>query len=1031
MARNPVAANLLMLLVIVAGLTSIATMTKEVFPTFPSDTITITVPYPGSSPEEVEEGVLVKIEEAIQDLEGIDKLRSTATENSGVVTVELLPGVDATTVVNRIKVRVDSIASFPAEVESPVIEEVLRRTRVLNLTAYGPLDESALKQLADRLRDGILALPGITQVKVIGSRDYEMTIEVSDATLRQYGVRFDELVAAVRRQSQDLPGGKLRTDDRTISLRSSSQARSADDFRELLLLSRADGQRVRLGDVATVRDGFRDQPLLSTFNGLPAITLQVDRVGDQNALAISDAVKAFAMDAQSQLPEGVTLHTWWDQTNVLKGRIELLLRNAVQGAILVVLALALFLQPRLAFWVVVGVPFCFLGALMLMNTAWIDQSINVISLFGFILVLGIVVDDAIVTAESAYHVLEQEQQGIDSIIRGVKRVTTATVFGVITTMIAFLPMLFLTEGIAELFSVMATVVILCLAFSILETKFILPAHLRHMHTRPSGQGWLGRCQQFQQGFSDGLKRFAQQQYQPLLQRCLAHRYLVLALFLACLMLAMKLVPSGMVRFVFFPNVPSDFIEMTLQMPEGTPYTVTHAMAQRIADAADAVNARYRESSGSDVDVIEDLQLLSTDDVTASMSAALLPSTERDVTSVTLAKWWREAIGPLPGIKALSVDANAGRASIPIDIQLNANELGTLRAAAESVKQALQQYDGVFDIRDTFNAGAPEVDVRLTAEGEALGLGQAELARQVRQAFFGAEIQRLQRGRHEVRVYARLPEQRRNSLETLKDLWVRLPDGRQVPFPVVGELVEQEGISSIQRLNRQRIVNVQADVDKTLVEPTRILADLEQQVLLQLPQRYPGLRYSLSGEAEEQADNARTLAITGVLVLCLIYAALAIPLRSYTQPLVIMSVIPFGVVGALLGHWLLGKEISVISIIGIVALAGIVVNDSLVLIDDMNHQRRQGTLWRDAVARSGVRRFRAVVLTSLTTFVGLLPIQLETSIQAQFLKPMAISVAFGVLFATLVTLLLVPALCWIMDDIRQQLQRLRTAPDMAQ
>ncbi|TNF34261.1 MAG: efflux RND transporter permease subunit [Gammaproteobacteria bacterium] len=1031
MARNPVAANLLMLLVIVAGLTSIATMTKEVFPTFPSDTITITVPYPGSSPEEVEEGVLVKIEEAIQDLEGIDKLRSTATENSGVVTVELLPGVDATTVVNRIKVRVDSIASFPTEVESPVIEEVLRRTRVLNLTAYGPLDESALKQLADRLRDGILALPGITQVKVIGSRDYEMTIEVSDATLRQYGVRFDELVAAVRRQSQDLPGGKLRTDDRTISLRSSSQARSADDFRDLVLLSRADGQRVRLGDVATVRDGFRDQPLLSTFNGLPAITLQVDRVGDQNALAISDAVKAFTAEAQSQLPEGVTLHTWWDQTNVLKGRIELLLRNAVQGAILVVLALALFLQPRLAFWVVVGVPFCFLGALMLMNTAWIDQSINVISLFGFILVLGIVVDDAIVTAESAYHVLEQEQQGIDSIIRGVKRVTTATVFGVITTMIAFLPMLFLTEGIAELFSVMATVVILCLAFSILETKFILPAHLRHMHTRSSGQGWLGRCQQFQQGFSDGLKRFAQQQYQPLLQRCLAHRYLVLALFLACLMLAMKLVPSGMVRFVFFPNVPSDFIEMTLQMPEGTPYTVTHAMAQRIADAADTVNARYRESSGSDVDVIEDLQLLSTDDVTASMSAALLPSTERDITSVTLAKWWREAIGPLPGIKALSVDANAGRASIPIDIQLNANELGTLRAAADSVKQALQQYDGVFDIRDTFNAGAPEVDVRLTAEGEALGLGQAELARQVRQAFFGAEIQRLQRGRHEVRVYARLPEQRRNSLETLKDLWVRLPDGRQVPFPVVGELVEQEGISSIQRLNRERIVNVQADVDKALVEPTRILADLEQQVLLQLPQRYPGLRYSLSGEAEEQADNARTLAITGLLVLCLIYAALAIPLRSYTQPLVIMSVIPFGVVGALLGHWLLGKEISVISIIGIVALAGIVVNDSLVLIDDMNHQRRQGALWRDAVARSGVRRFRAVVLTSLTTFVGLLPIQLETSIQAQFLKPMAISVAFGVLFATLVTLLLVPALCWIMDDIRQQLQRLRTAPGMAQ
>ncbi len=1032
MARNPVAANLLMLVVMVAGIQALFDITKEVFPTIEPNWINIIVPYPGSSPVEVEQGILIKIEESVQDIVGIETIRSTASEGSGKVIVEFEAGTDMAEAMNKIQLRVDSISSFPGDAEPPIIEGGGPiRARVINLSLYGDLQESQLKELADRARDGLLAIPGITHVDVTGARNYEIAIEVSNLALQQYGLQFDDVVNAVRNQSRDLPGGKLRTDSGSISLRSMGQAYSTQEFSSLTLVDRLDGTRITVGDVAEVMDGFEDQPLMSRINGKSGITLKVMRVGEQSTLAISEQVYRYADNLRQQLPQGVEVDVWADRTEVLESRINLLLKSALQGMLLVMISLAIFLQIPVAFWVMMGLPFCFLGALFLMNLPAVDLSINIMSLFGFIMVLGILVDDAIVTGESAYAQLEADNDGIESIIKGVKRVAIPTIFGVLTTILAFFPLLLMKEGIGRFFGFMAPVVIFCLLLSLIETKLILPAHLRHLKISDpniKSSGLKARWEHFQGRVSRGLKNFAQYRYLPLLQKAVDYRYVTLACFIATFIVVYGFLQAGILRTVFFPTVPSNSIRVDLQMPQGTSYQKTHEYALHIEAAALVVNKAYREEWG--MNVITSLEVESTTDSAAEIRAELLPSTEREVTSMEVAKHWRQAIGTLSGVKAMSVNANAGFSGIPVNIELQSSDLEQLRLAAEEIKLALVPYDGVFDVRDTFDAGGPEVDIRITREGQALGLGQAELARQVRQAFFGAEIQRLQRNRHEVRVYVRFPKEQRETLETLRSMWVQLPSGEKVPFDVVGEIVESTGVSTINRINRHRVVNVQADVDKSKISPAEVVAAIERDVLPEVFERHPAVGYRLSGEAEEQAENVNSLVVGAGVMLILVYAALAIPLRSYGQPLLIMSVIPFGIIGAFIGHLLFDKPLSVFSTVGMVALSGVVVNDSLVLVDYINHRCREGLAWRAAVMEAGVRRFRAVILTSVTTFMGLLPIQLETSIQSEFLKPMAISVAFGVLFATVVTLILVPVLCFIVDDIKQLKQKVAQRTELA-
>ncbi len=1033
MAGNPVAANLLMLVIMVGGLASIGGLSKEVFPTFPSEVITITVPYPGSAPEEVEKGIILKVEEAVDGLPGIKEVRSEARESVGIVTVVLEPGTPMTKALAQVKSRVDGIAAFPLDAEEPIVDEVLSKTRAMRLSIYGPLPEAELKALATEVRDEILMSPEITQVTIEGERDYEVSIEVSDDALRRYGLSFDDVVAAVRARSQDLPGGKLRTDAGSITLRSVSQAYAGPDFDRITLITRNDGTRVTLGDVANVADGFEEQPVLSRLNGKPARTLVIYSVQDQDVLAITDWLRDYIVNKQSELPPEVTITGWADRSVTLNGRINLMLKSAFQGAVLVLITLALFLNLSLAFWVILGVPFSFLGALLVINLFGLPVSINVISVFGFILVLGMLVDDGIVTAESAYSQLEREQRGLTSIIGGVRRVAVPTIFGAVTTMVAFLPALFLDEGVGRILSVLVPVVVLSLIFSLIETKLILPAHLRHIQVSQgrNGSGLKDRIERMQQRCAAALQRFADLRYRTLLALAVEYRYITLAIFLGGLIVSLALVPSGLVRFVFFPNVPSDQINIDLKMPQGTPWQLTHDYTLRIEAAAREMDDRYRRQSGGDTGVIREMMSLSKTDTESQVSIELLASTERDITSVELTVWLREALGPLSGVQSLAFDANAGPPGLAIDVELSGQDLDALRGAAGELKSALVSYDGVYDIRDSFDAGGPELDIRLTPEGDALGLGQVELARQVRQAFFGAEVQRFQRDREEVRVYVRLPSATRASLDSLRSLWIDVPGHGKVPFDVVGEAVASTGVSVINRFNRQRVVNVLADVDKTRVEPGVVNREIIESLLPGITARYPGVSFRLAGQAEQQAKTTDALSLGMLAVMLMIYAALAVPLRSYGQPLIIMAVIPFGIVGAILGHLILGKSINILSVIGIIGLVGIVVNDSLVLVDNINARLRETRMhWTQSVIEGGVMRFRPVVLTSATTFMGLLPIQLEQSIQAEFVKPMAISIAFGVLFATGVTLFLVPSLYFVGRDIRGLLFRQESPPEPA-
>ena len=593
----------------------------------------------------------------------------------------------------------------------------------------------------------------------------------------------------------------------------------------------------------------------------------------------------------------------------------------------------------------------------------------------------------------------------------------ATIFGALTTIIAFGPTMFLTEGFARVLTHIGPVVMLCIFFSLIETKLILPAHLRHIRVGEAArEGWRGTVDKVQGRFSSALRSFAAGPYHRLLEFCLRHRYTTLAAFIALLVICMALIPSGLVRFVFFPNVPADQIMVKLEMPQGTPWKKTHEYAGRIEQAAQTMNQRYLAELNTDVDVVQHLMVVSESDTDAQVDIDLVPSEERTVSSVVLAQWLREALGQLEGARVLTVDAVAGPPGSGVDVQLTGDNLESLQLAARDLKHSLTLMQGVQDIRDGFNAGGKELDIHVTAEGEALGLGDVELARQVRQAFFGAEAQRVQRGRDEVRVYVRLPATDRARLDSLQSLWIRLPDGRKVPFSVVGEVQELSGLSVINRIDRKRVVRVQADINKMLVEPGEITRLLQRDVLPPLLQRYPDVDYQFGGQAQAQQDTSSALGLAFLVVLLMIFGALAIPLKSYIEPLLIMSVIPFGVIGAIVGHLLLGMDISVLSIIGIVGLIGVVVNDSLVMVDFINHYIDEGHNWRSAVMEAGPMRFRAVILTSLTTFLGLLPIQLETSIQSEFVKPMATSVAFGVLFATFVTLILVPVIYFIAKDI---------------
>lgn len=1011
-ARNHVAANLLMITIIAAGLISLSTrISLEIFPETALDTVSISVSLPGASPEDVEQGVALRIEEAVGDLEGIEKLSSRSVEGGTTVNIDIESGYEPREMLDEIKARVEAINTFPADAEKPITRLAQRIREVLSVTIAGDLGEKELREYAEGVRDDLLRLEGVTQVELDGVRDYEISVEVSADRLRQYQLVLDDVATAVRNSSLDQSAGNVKTESGDILIRSKGQSYRRDDFAKIVVKSGEDGSIIRLADVAVIRDDFSETPLRTRFNGQPAALIQIYRVGKQSAIGVADIVKEYIRDQQINLPAGVSLSYWDDDSQIVKNRLSTLINNAIQGGILVLALLALFLRPAIAFWVFIGIPISFMGAFIVMP--FLGITLNVISLFGFILVLGIVVDDAIVTGENVYRHMRNGKQGVDAAIVGTREVAIPVTFGVLTTVVAFVSIGFIEGQRGAIFAQIPAVVIPVLFFSLLESKFVLPAHLKYVRLKNNGDNG-SVFSRWQQNFALGFENFVMKYYQPLLRRCLQNRLTTLSIFVAVLIVMITLISSGWTKFVFFPRIQSETARAVLAMPNGTAFEVTDRYIQRMTEAAQRLQEKYRDAETGESVI---LNILSSSGSGSGgdngshqgrVMFEIIPPEKRTstVTSADLIQEWREIIGPVPGAETLTFRAEIGRGGDPIDVQLSANSLETLEEIAALIKARLSTYPTVFDIADSLSDGKEELQIELTEQGYVMGLTRADVVRQVRNAFFGAEVQRIQRGRDDVRVYVRLPATERNSVRNLMDLQISAPDGRTVPLANVARLKPGKSPAAIYRIDHFRTVNVIADVDKKNTNMVILQNDLTA-YLDELVGRYRGVRYELEGEAKEQEESFGSLKLGLAAVLFAIYVLLAVPLRSYLQPFIVMSVIPFGMIGAILGHWVMGMDLSIMSFLGFMTLMGVVVNDSLVLVDFINKTRDEGAALKDAVLQAGAARFRPVMLTSLTTFFGLMPLLFEKSTQAQFLIPMAVSLGFGIIFATFITLLLVP------------------------
>jgi len=1052
---NPVAANLLMMILVVGGLISLTQLKQEEFPEIDLGIVQVRVPYLGAAPEEVELGVCIRIEEALEGAQSIYRMTSASSEGMCTVTLELESSADDIEALNDISGRVDAISTFPAETERPIVSLLTSRNQGLEIVIAGDTDERTLKTLALEMREEIAAMDGISQVEVAYVRADEISIEVSEQTLRRYGLTLDQVANAVRRSSLDLPGGTIRAGGGEILVRTKGQAYRGSEFENIVVVSAADGTTITLGEIATIVDGLEEGDLSVRFDGQPAAMVAIYQVGSEDIIDIRDKVRAYVENAQARMPEGIELTIWRDESEELEARLSILLATAAGGLALVLLLLSLPLQFRLAMWVAAGIPIAMLGTIALFIPLGI--TLSTMSVIAFILVLGIVVDDAIVVGERIYAHERHAEDQHSAAIEGTAEVAVPVIFGVLTTMAAFLPIMLLPGRIGSLFSVLGYIVVICLVFSVIESQLILPSHLAHRRIEPRAgrpNAFVARWLKFQERLAAGIEDFAERRYGEALSRVLEWRYLVLAIGVGILTLTLALIVSGRISVEFFPSIAGDRVVARLTMPEGIAVAETTRAAQQIEQAAQILRSELDLTRQDQPSVIQHVlttigqglaggqpgggtSLSTPVSHRADVAISLVPAAERsEFPSDTIAERWRELTGPIADSVELTFSASQLSAGDAISIQLRGRNVDDLAAAAADLRAELSRFVGVADVSDSFRSGKQEVRLSLRPEAQHLGLTLDDLARQVRQAFYGEEAQRVQRGTEDVRVMVRYPETERRSLGDLEDMRIRTSDGTEVPFAAAAEFTLGQGYSTITRINRQRVVTVRADVNRSMTTPEAVLNSLAAEALPRIVAGYRGVTYSLTGEQEERAESFGGMARLFPVALLIMYALLAIPLRSYLQPLIIMSGIPFGAVGAIVGHLLMGWSLALPSILGMIALSGVVVNSSLVLVDYINRQRRTGVPVLNAVRRAGVVRFRPIMLTSITTFAGLTPLMLIDNPATAFIIPMAISLGWGVLFATVITLFLVPSLVLILEDLRPatmltpEMKPIRTRPQYA-
>ncbi len=1024
MAAHPIAATLLMVICLVGGLLFAGVIKQEVFPEFQTDAVSITIAYPGASPEEIEKGLLLAIEDAISAVDGIDEINATAKEGLGTVIIDAVRGTDVQQLTQDIEREISRITTFPVDAEEPKIAPVSMHRQVLSLVLYGQAKHRELHELADRFRDQLLQDPAITQVELEGINPLEISIEVSQDNLRRYQLSLAEITQRIQNASIDLPGGGIKTGSGEILVRMKERKDYGREFADIPIITTSNGSVLRLGDIATIKDGYEDNDYSASFNGQPAVMLQVYSVGQQTPIQVSDAVKKHLEQAKLDLPEGIKAEIRYDASDQYSQRIDLLVDDSITGLILVFISLAVFLELRLAFWVMMGIPTAFLGTFLLLPA--LDVSLNMISLFAFLIAGGIVVDDAIIIGENIYHHRQQGMPPLQAAIQGTREMAVPVSFSILVNMAAFVPIFFIPGQTGKIFYMLPLVIITVFLVSLVESLYILPHHLSKLKDiqRTGLEEWI---HQKQQTFSDGFKQWVHAHYEPLLEVLLRHRYLTVVAALALLLTTLSYAFSGRMGMSMFPRVDSDFARVTLTLPYGTSVEKTQAAAEKIMQAARITADKIK---GGD----QRIQCTFTEigkggSHKAIIRAYLAPPDIREkiISTEQFSQRWREATGDIAGVESMLFESDAGGpgAGSALTIELNHQDSKILEQAGQQLADALRAYSIVKDVDDGFSPGKQQLDFTVLPEGKSLGLTAQDVARQVRNAFYGAEVLRQQRGRNEVKIMVRLPKSERLTQSHIDDLMIWTKTGKHIPLKEVVHVEQGRAYTEINRHNGRRNIQVKANVIPKS-KAGEILNDLEAGELKSLTAKYPGLQYSFQGQAADMSESMDSLSLSFIIALLAIYILLAIPLQSYGLPLVVVSSIPFGVIGAVFGHFIMGYDLSLISVLGMVSLAGIVANDSLILIDQAVYLKSKAENSHrsaiDIIKTAAAQRFRPILLTTFTTFFGLIPMIFETSRQARMLIPMAISIGFGILFATMITLVLIPSLYVVVDDVKALFKR---------
>jgi multidrug efflux pump subunit AcrB len=1026
---NPIAANLLMFILIASGLLALQDVRKEEFPNVEAPVVTVMVPYLGAAPAEVETGVCTRIEESIDGIENILKVKTTAAEGACSVAIELDMKADKAKALDDIKAQVNAISTFPANTERPIVSQVTMRSMVAQIAVHGNTDERSLKNITQSIRTDLLELPEVSLVETLYMRPDEISVEVSEDTLRRHQLTLAQIAQAIRSSSVDIPGGSVKADAGEIRLRSTGQRYRGEDLENIVVAREASGTRLLLKDIAHIVDGFEELDQYGEFNGEQAMMIQIFRIGSDDTIKISEAVLDYVAAKERELPEGIHFTVWNNEADELVGRLGTMINNALGGLLLVIISLSLFLRVRLALWVSAGIPVAIFGAIALFPAT--DLSISTLSLMGLLLSLGVVVDDAIVVGERIY---TKEQSGMDArraAIEGTSEVAIPVFFGVLTTIAAFMPLLNVDSNLGQFFISIGGTVVLCLIFSIVESQLILPSHLAHRSNSKRESGFGKRWERFQDRIAGSLEHFAHTHYKGWIEWGIENRYTTFAIALALMIVMGGMMASGRVVFQFFPSVSGNNVVARVVMPEGYPLAGTQAIVRKLqasgeatrrivdGERTDGTSTFKNELSSVGVAITQGALVMTgaTGSHVAEVSLNLVPFRERGgMTPQEVVKIWRDMTPPLPDVVELSFSADAVSLGEDIDLELRGRDIEQLGRAAAELTEALQGYDGLYDISNTYRSGKRELAMRIRPEAETLGLTQADLGNQIRDAFYGHEAQRVQRGRDDVRVMVRFPKEDRTSLASLENMSIRLADGTEVPALSVAELAPTTGNSTINRTDSQRTINVIASANRDQVAPETILLEVFRTHVPRIIATYPGVTVGQAGEAEERARALSGLVSSSLVALMVIYTLLAVPLKSYLQPLVVMASIPFGFIGAIIGHEIMNYDLVFFSLLGMIALAGVVINSSLVLVDFINRNRRIHKMnLHDAVIDSGMSRFRPIFLTSVTTFMGLMPLMVTRDFDTAPFVPLAVSLGFGVIFATGVTLILIPALYVILED----------------